>query len=393
MTTALSGASALAYWRTPPLVRALTNPSDEGAGLPITENRLLQLRRDVYQELEVWRNSSVLSSRGRPIGSQVGLDVLDTIARIAPSVELPIEVLIPSRAERRYSGLIKPQVMSPDLTADKLWRISKSLSVASPALTLLTLAPRLTLAKLVMLASELCGAFSLYRVPPSLASLLEELNRECLLPRVSSWAPSFDRDGSLTNLWSRPPLTTPAELAELARQAKGRRGARALARAAELVVAGAASPFEVQAGMLLGLPDSLGGEGYSGFSHNYELALNASARRLAGRGTCRCDLYWPASEGHRALDLECQSRLFHVGIESGLSDADRATALQSMGVEVLLVTYAQFSEVARFDALSAAVAEKIGRTPPAHTREFLGARKELRSQVLVRWEDLLAGSS
>ena len=396
MTTALCGKSALEYWRTPPLVRALAlhpdNPSDD-FDLPLSREELRGLRNDTFFELEIWRNDSVLSARGRPLMSDSSLDVLDSIALISPGISAPIEILVSSREDRRRSSLIRPSVMSDDLSAPELSIISKHLYVTSPALTLLTLAPRISLARLVMIASELCGSFSIYRTPPSLAHALEDLHANHLLPKVSSWSPSFDSSGHLTDLWSRPPLTSPEKIAALAARARGRRGRRALEQAAELVVANAASPFEVQAGVLLGFPYGLGGEGYAGFSHNHEVALSDAARRLAGRRTCRCDLFWPASQGFRAVDLECQSRIYHTGEERGLSDANRSTALQSMDIEVILATYAQFEDVRRFDALSLTIAQKIGRRPPIHTRGFLDSRTELRSQVLVSWGDLLSDLS
>ena len=386
MVTALCGISAFEFWRTPPLIRMLVNPSDSGRDLPLEPERLWELRKKTYHELEIWRNSSVLEAHGRPFMSNSALDVLDTIARIAPCVSAPIEILVPSPSDRRPSGLVRPHVMSLDFSKRELVRISPSLCVTSPALTLLTLAPRLSLARLVMAASELCGSFSVYETPHSLREVLEGLNRAHMVPRVSSWSPSFDESGHLADLWSRPPLVKPKRIAELADEARGRRGCRLLRHAAELVTEGAASPFEAQAAMLLGFPCKLGGEGYGGFTHNHEVTLSDAARRLAGRRTCRCDLYWPSAGGRRALDLECQSKLFHVGESRGLSDADRATALQSMGIEVLLATYAQFDDERRFDALSAAIAEKIGRTPPERTREYLEARAKLRDEVLVSWK-------
>ena len=386
MVTALCGISAFEFWRTPPLIRMLVNPSDSGRDLPLEPERLWELRKKTYHELEIWRNSSVLEERGRPFMSNSALDVLDTIARIAPCVSAPIEILVSDPSDRRPSGLLKPRVMSLDFCRRELVRISPSLCVTSPALTLLTLAPRLSLARLVMAASELCGSFSVYETPPSLREALEGLNRSHMVPRVSSWSPSFDESGHLADLWSRPPLVKPKRIDELADEARGRRGCRLLRRAAGLVVEAAASPFEAQAGMLLGFPCELGGEGYGGFTHNHEVTLSDAARRLAGRRTCRCDLYWPAAEGRRALDLECQSKLYHVGESRGLSDADRATALQSMGIEVLLATYAQFDDERRFDALSATIAEKIGCVPPARTGEYLEARAKLRADVLVSWK-------
>ena len=153
---------------------------------------------------------------------------------------------------------------------------------------------------------------------------------------------------------------------------------------------GAASPFEVQTGMQLGLDPDLGGEGLGGFSHNERIVLGGRAREIARQDGCRCDLLWPGEGGRGPLDVECHSRTFHLGEDRSLSDADRALALQSMGVEVLFVTYAQIAGVRRFDALARTVAEKLGRDVTPRTTDFLAARAELRREVLVDFADLLA---
>ncbi len=150
------------------------------------------------------------------------------------------------------------------------------------------------------------------------------------------------------------------------------------------MVPGAASPFEAQTGVILGFSRQRGGEGHTGFSHNRRIALSREARALARRASCYCDLYW--DEG---LDLECQSKLAHASGSGYLSDADRATALELMGISVLPVTYAQLTTEERVVALSRAVAEKRGvawQPPTARERE-LGSG--LRSEVLRDWSTLL----
>lgn len=387
MQTALCDASAFAFWRTPPLVRALVNPADDLADFSVDARRLLEARGDTHQELEIWRHGAVVGGRGHPVTSDSALDLLDSVTLVAPSVTLPVDVLVGSRPERRRSGLVRPHVWT-DPPADQLVRVSDTLSVTSPAATLLTLAARLPLPRLIMAVTELVGGFSVYRVPGPLRRLIEELASEGLLPRIGQWAPSFDRDGSLTDLWTRPPLATCDDIVELARRERGRRGCRKLERAALLSVPGAASPLEARTGMLLGLPGELGGEALSGFEHNAEIELNAPARQLARRATCRCDLFWPATADRKALDLECQSRIHHADERSALSDADRATALQSMDIDVSFVTYGQIGDVARFDALAGAVADRVGGRLPERTDEFLAARAELRAHVLSDWSSL-----
>ena len=159
-------------------------------------------------------------------------------------------------------------------------------------------------------------------------------------------------------------------------------------RAAELVVDGAASPFEVVAGMLLGFSRRLGGEGYGAFSHNRKVALTLDSRRLARRGFLVCDLFWAAGEGRRALDVECQSRLVHASGDAALSDADRSAALDLMGVDVVNVTYGQLADPRRFEALSQLVAQKLGVPHREKTAGQRAAAERLRAEVFVDWVTL-----
>ena len=101
-------------------------------------------------------------------------------------------------------------------------------------------------------------------------------------------------------------------------------------------------------------------------------------------GTCYCDLYW--DEG---LDLECQSKLSHATGEGYLSDADRAAALELMGVTVLPATYAQLTTEERVEALSKLVAEKRGIAWRPKTEREREAGRRLRGEVLRSWDTLL----
>lgn len=150
------------------------------------------------------------------------------------------------------------------------------------------------------------------------------------------------------------------------------------------MVPGAASPFEAQAGVILGFSRRLGGEGHAGFAHNRRIVLSREARALAQRASCYCDLYW--DEG---LDLECQSKLSHATGEGYLSDANRAAALELMGVTVLPATYAQLTTEERVEALSKLVAEKRGIAWRPKTEREREAGRRLRGEVLRSWDTLL----
>ena len=113
--------------------------------------------------------------------------------------------------------------------------------------------------------------------------------------------------------------------------------------------------------MLLGLSRRLGGEGYPPFRHNQRIALTREARHLARRAFLVCDIYWSGTEGRRSLDVECQSRLAHTSDDAALSDADRATALDLVGVDVVNVTYAtEFARLLRAEPGQFAPAQRKG---------------------------------
>lgn len=92
----------------------------------------------------------------------------------------------------------------------------------------------------------------------------------------------------------------------------------------------------------------------------------ADAALLARRRVCYCDVYWdgPLPDGVAGLDLECQSASHHFGAKSSVSDADRATALQAMGIEVAQVTFPQIADPVTFEVFSEYLARRLGISRP-----------------------------
>lgn len=64
---------------------------------------------------------------------------------------------------------------------------------------------------------------------------------------------------------------------------------------------------------------------------NYEVRASRAAEALTGKKSFRMDLCWP----ERKLDVEYQSREWHEGEASRVSDSRRANALMSMGWTVV----------------------------------------------------------
>lgn len=383
METIICDISAFRYWRIPPVVRVLTGAPPED---PMLRDLLgveeLGRLREACSVLPLAVACASSGAHWRAAGA-ASHDVRRAVGQLVAGVDAPVDVLVSRRTQSRRATLVRPRVWSPGVPGGELRSVGEDVSVVSPAFALLQLAARASLERTVLLASELCGSFAVFEAPPCVRTILQKLVDEGRMPRMGGWAPCLDENGRLTDLWSRRPLVTPCELALLAEGSGARNGRARLAEAAGLVTPGAASPFEVKTGVLLGFPRARGGEGHVGFTHNRRVALTPEARRIARRGSCYCDLYW--DEG---VDVECQSAFAHGSAAGFLSDSDRTTALGLMGIRVVPVTYPQITREASLWALSRAVALQRGVEwlPPTERERAAGRR--LREEVLVDWGSL-----
>lgn len=380
----ICGESALRYWRTPPIMRAMT--SGDLRVLQIDRIRLARFQAEAHQELALYQALEGPAGVGRPVTDGALRQVRELSCYVAPSLVPPIDVAVSCSDARRRSKLLRPCVTPDSLLEGYVVRSHSGVLICDPALTLLQLAAYLDLPRLLMVATEFCGSFSVYQAAPCQKRLLEDMCSEGKNLTVAGWRPTFARDGQLTDLWSRPPLCDADTLLELARQAAGRRGCKRLEQAARLLVPGAASPLEARTGILLGLGAEHGGMGLRGFSFNERIDLDTRGQSLAGQTACFCDLLWRGGPFGAAVDVECHSAGFHLGQAHELADADRSLALQSMGIEVLHVTYAQLASERRFAALAEVVAGSLGRDLPEPTPELLRRRASLRRTVLGDWE-------
>lgn len=382
METVICGSDAYCYWRTPPIVHLLAaGPEDHPALRGIIDpDSLAALRVELSERLPLSRLCSETGPAWRNPSADA-LRIREVHPLLATWANPPVEVLAHAQGYHA-SKVVRPRYWASNLPFGSTTQLVDDVYVTTPTFTMLQLATHASLVRTVLLASELCGSFAVYRCPAPIARVLEPLIDRGSLPRFGGWSPCT-KNGRLTDLWSREPLTTPSELRDLAERSDSRNGRARLIKASELVVPCAASPFEVQAGVLLGFSRRLGGEGFAGFTHNEKVALSKDARLLAQRDYCLCDLYWPDG-----LDLECQGAGFHDDEASFLSDSDRTTALRLMGIDVLPVTYEQISNPRRFEALTCVIAKAKGLAAPKKTQRDLEAAHRLREEVFVDWASL-----
>lgn len=88
------------------------------------------------------------------------------------------------------------------------------------------------------------------------------------------------------------------------------------------------------------------------------------------------------------MAIECQGKASHGRAGDGLRDADRMTALQAMGYDVLLLTHRQISDEGRFHAIVKAVCRMLDADYRDKSSDEQRAETLLRSELFVDWTKL-----
>ena len=313
---------------------------------------------------------------------------------LQPATELlglpgkPLHMLQTNRSVCTKSFHQCMHLVSHELPFGSIQEFGSYVAVTSPALTLFTLACRLNLIDLVMLAHEFCGTFSVY-VPTNdeRAYLQDCIDRNALAP-LGGWKPVLNHAGKLTNLWKRPPLVTCEELHAFAEHMKGARGSRAFAEALRYVHEGAASPFEVQTGMRVSLPRCMGGEGLDNLTFNYPVRLSRDAQRISEQNMAYIDVLVRNADGTRQAGIECQSALVHDNTQRGIADGNRITALQSMGYTMLQLSYDNLVNPGSFASFMGYLHRVLRVRPAPKTKRMKLRELELCARLFADWNTL-----
>ena len=298
----------------------------------------------------------------------------------------PLHVLITQREHLRYSSSVKMHLWSRELPLDSFFENELDITLSTPLFTLLTMAPHISCVHLAMVMYELCGSFTVFRPTPEVQAHLDA-SKTTNLPK-NAWRQVRDAQGDGTSLWKRPALISLHELQRYAERIDGLRGSKQFRRALQMVSGSAASPLEAQASILLGAPRRLGGAGLSPFENNRLIRYNREAHRLAGKQYCYCDLFFPGSKQTKALDVECHGHLVHDSMEQGGLDANRTLALQSMGIDVIFLTYEQLVDEDRRHAAIDHIARSAGFRLRPKTEALMKREEELCDDLFINWETL-----
>lgn len=345
----------------------------------VTAFRFHRIPPQVLAILEPFPDISTRAGKLRLLGN----------ATYARELGFPLHVLTSNRNELNHRKSVIAHLWSGDLPSGSFMENQLDVTIASPLFTLLTLAPHVSETHLLMAMYEFCGTFSVYRPAPPMQQALDLLKEQKLLDRTSAWEQVYDVKGRPTSLWRRDPLIQIDELRHFAQRTSHMHGHKKFLRAAQTVTGVTASPLEAQVSIRLALSRMRGGEGFPCFTNNRRIDLSPAARRLANRNACYADLFFEANEDHRRpVDVECQGGIAHNSPTRGGLDADRTTALESMGIDVILLSARQIRERRRFQAAVKHIASKLGIALHPKTKLQEDAEIRLASELFIDWETL-----
>lgn len=295
-------------------------------------------------------------------------------------------------------------------------------SVTNPLNTLFTMTRFVSQIDLVLAMYELCGWFSVFEPTPAAEMQLkkaveensnsstqdlfelEEDEDEVPWKRVYARATvkSPDNEGQTnkredgrgvtklngTSLWMRKPLIELSDLHRFADKVKSQMWGKQFYDAAQQVIGIAASPLEVAGVLLLSRSRRLGGAGFRYVYLNDLTPLSVAAQSIAGQKVCYGDIVIVNPILMKAVIIEIQGEVIHGSGAVLDHDAERMTALQSMGFDVFLVTHDMLNDSKQLDAIVRSVCDRLGVRYKAKTGAMRRAETRLRANVLCNWLEI-----
>lgn len=313
-------------------------------------------------------------------------------------LNVPLSVLVTDRASIHRSKAFDYRLWTGELMPGDRVSIDAYLETVSPAMALLTMAPKVSELHLTMIICEMCGGFSSIH----LVKEHEEAVRDWVQSGQNNedgWSPLFvgpngapdpkATEGSrLSDLWQRPSLLTLEELRAFVKERAGECGIKKLASAVDRAIEGLRSPFEVQAALSFSRPRRCGGEGFELIGVNEEIPLGRDARNILPQDHCVADLLFTGPKECRGVIVECQGRSVH-GM-SGKTDKDvrRIAALEAEGYFVLPITYDMLADADSYHQTVRLLAAKMGVDYIPKNKYLLEKESDFRRELFVNWNEL-----
>lgn len=257
-------------------------------------------------------------------------DVSQSIGR-QEGISGPIQLLVDSRVERRDSSSVECRVWSARqaLPPKSIYDIGAGLHVVSPELCLVRLATMLPYLELLHRLTNMLGLFA-----------------------FDFW--------ERMELVERDPITTIGDIERYLDKIPGARGTKQLRDALGSVAERSRSPRESDLILCLRMSARRGGQALPDFEVNHRVELDDAARPLTTKTYLEGDIVWP----EKRVAMEYNSDEWHLNTLQAMTDLEKITAMQRMGMTVFPVTTRQFSDYKAFRSLVQGVRQALGIRNP-----------------------------
>lgn len=299
---------------------------------------------------------------------------------------VPLHFLVDVSASRSCAKNIKHHLWTGNMPRGAIYESAGAGDLTSPEMTLLLMARWMPVVRLALCMYELCGTFAVYSMPQELQELVTK-NGTDRLNIQAGWRRVHNSKGAATDLWVRPAPLRLERLKEFAELNHSAYGGNAFYKATSMVAGITRSPLEAQAALLLSLPRTQGGYGFK-LTTNHPIPLSPSARKIYPHEYCEADIYIESPNGEHIVAVECQGEAIHSGEAALASDANRTTALETMGINVVQITHADIRSAERMELIAEHIAHKLKIYPRARTVRMVAAERKIRAEFPHNWADL-----
>lgn len=338
----LGGLTALEYWRQIRFrVAAANAPSEyDVREVPL----LVRLLFGDASELDysAMPKGAPITSVPRTLSSALAAEAVSACAGLA----LPLSCYVSSGEGRRYYAGIRTVTLGGGFPPGSFVSDPRGFIAPAPELLALLLARDLTPGRYLMVASELCGFYSLGAAgTQAFAS-----------PQLTA--------GEMVTSCSRDLMASRQDAAQ-----RMPRGTRHALRLLPHAVERAASPAEAALALLLSLPSEMGGFGLPAPALNQAIVVGGSEYV--------CDLSW--NNGSCLLEYQGAT---HKQRWRRVADRRKGNWLRADGRVLLEAGREELMSLEGMNQLAEALARALGVSLPPATRELLQRRIDLRAEVL-----------
>ncbi len=239
----------------------------------------------------------------------------------------PIHIMVDSLSNRRPSENVICHVFMPrtPLPPKSIYHIGPNLGVVSPELCMVRLAASLPRYELLHKVSNMLGLFS-----------------------FNYW----DR----MELVEREAITSIQKTREYLKEIPYAKGVRNLRQALNSVCERCRSPRETTLALNLKMSTRLGGQSLPPFEVNSDLDMSDEAKLLTKKSNLEGDIVWKKKNAV----IEYNSDEWHLNTAQTISDMEKISAMQRMGVTVFPMSTRQFDDYDVFESFICGVRTVLG---------------------------------